>query len=216
MDTLPEARGLRSTTAPDAIDILVPTLLEYLAIRSVIPFCRVTLCGIGLSRSYPLGDCPLITCGLAGALTESLAPGDVVIPEVVGLESGTVVPCDPELVEALRRGAYAINRVPTPARMLTATSIVTGNARSRWASRGFDVVDMETGFLIPTGRRIASIRVVLDTPCHPIADDWLNPRLALTQPRFWREGLWLGQAAPRYARRAALVLRAALAILGAT
>jgi len=38
--------------------------------------------------------------------------------------------------------------------------------------------------------------------------DWLHPTRALLQPQFWRELLWLGRMAPRYALRAAQVLKA--------
>lgn len=213
MATLSERSGARSGTRPDIVHVLAPTLLEYLAIRTLSPSAHVSLSGVGLARSYPLGECPLIVCGLAGALTGELVPGSVVVPDEVGLETGGVVSCDPALVEALRRGARTAGHTPLTGRLLTARSMVTGDSRSEWASRGFQLVDMETGQLFATGRRIATVRVILDAPCRPIADDWLDPWRALRQPRLWSELLWLGHAAPRYALRAARVLRAGLAIL---
>ena len=69
---------------------------------------------------------------------------------------------------------------------------------------------METGLLAAGDLRVATVRVVLDSPERDIARDWLSPADALCQPKLWRELLWLGRVAPSYALRAARVLRVAL------
>jgi hypothetical protein len=59
--------------------------------------------------------------------------------------------------------------------------------------------------------RVAAVRVVLDTPRQEISPAWERPARAALDPRHWSEGWWLLRTAPRYARRAARVVEAALA-----
>jgi hypothetical protein len=70
--------------------------------------------------------------------------------------------------------------------------------------------DMETGLLVGRNLRVATIRVVLDSPEHGISPDWLRPSRALLQPPLWRELFWLSRVAPLYALRAAHVLKIGL------
>jgi hypothetical protein len=70
--------------------------------------------------------------------------------------------------------------------------------------------DMETGLLAGRNLRVATIRVVLDSPEHGISSDWLRPTRALLQPPLWRELFWLSRVAPLYALRAAHVLKIGL------
>jgi hypothetical protein len=91
--------------------------------------------------------------------------------------------------------------------LLTAPSLIVGHERLTWARRGFVAVDMESGLLAGRGLRVATIRVVLDGPEHDISSDWQRPWMSLLRPRLWRQLFWLSRAAPRYARRAALVAR---------
>jgi hypothetical protein len=92
--------------------------------------------------------------------------------------------------------------------LLTAPSLVVGNERHTWFQRGFVAADMETGLLAGQNLRVATIRVVLDTPDYGISPAWQEPARALLQPSLWRELFWLSRAAPRYALRAARVLKA--------
>jgi hypothetical protein len=87
---------------------------------------------------------------------------------------------------------------------------VTGAARAEWARRGFVAADMETGLVASLVHRFAAVRVVLDSPKRPISDHWLLPSRAAMRPSLWPELLWLTYAAPRYALRAARVLKAGL------
>lgn len=199
------------------ITLLAPTFVEYLALRLVRPPARVVWAGMRLARidiTYldASGE-PFIVCGLAGALVPSLAPGAVVIPEVIGLVDGSRVACDPELVARLIAGAHALGYSVETGPLLTASAIVTGNERATWAERGYLAADMETGLLVHANCRFATVRVILDTPARPIAADWQRPVQALRQPRLWRELAWLGFDGPRYALRAARVAKTGLSML---
>ena len=61
--------------------------------------------------------------------------------------------------------------------------------------------------------RVAAVRVILDNPAHEISPAWVNPRRAAADPRNWREAAWLARWVPRYTRRAALVVAAAIAAI---
>ena len=67
---------------------------------------------------------------------------------------------------------------------------------------------METG-LIPA-KRLAAVRVILDTPQRELSEVWLHPATALVRPDVWPQALWLARQGPRCARLAAEVLAAAL------
>jgi Phosphorylase superfamily len=151
-----------------------------------------------------------VVCGLAGALAPGLPPGTVLIPERVGLADGEIMQCDPALVQALVTAARALHFRPDTRPLLTAQSLIVGSDRREWCQRGFAAADMETGLLAGRNLRVATIRVVLDSPEHGISPDWLRPTRALLQPSLWRELLWLSRMAPRYALRAAQVLKVGL------
>jgi hypothetical protein len=116
--------------------------------------------------------------------------------------------CDPALVQALVTAARALRLQSDTRPLLTAPSLIVGRERSDWYQQGFVAADMETGLLAGRNLRVATVRVVLDSPEYGISPDWLRPTRALLQPRLWREMLWLGRMAPRYALRAAQVLKA--------
>jgi hypothetical protein len=118
--------------------------------------------------------------------------------------------CDPELVQALETAARALHFRPETGPLLTTQSFIAGSDRHDWFQRGFVAADMETGFLAGRNLRVATIRVVLDSPEHGISPDWLRPTRALLQPSLWRELFWLSRVAPLYALRAAHVLKIGL------
>jgi hypothetical protein len=152
----------------------------------------------------------VIVCGLAGALATGLRPGTVVVPELVSRTDGTELRCDPVLRDALAEGARALSFDLESGPLLTAPSLVTGDARHEWAQRGFIAADMETGLLAGRNIRVAAVRVILDSPERSISEQWVNPARALLQPALWGELLWLCRSAPFYALRAARVLKAGL------
>ena len=192
-----------------SVEILAPTFLEYLATRCVLPHAHVRWAGMQLARWKGTDQGSfVIVCGLAGALAPGLPPGTVLIPEQVGLTDGEIIQCDPALVQALVTAARALRFQLDTRPLLTAPSLIVGKERGDWYRQGFVAADMETGLLAGRNLRMATVRVVLDSPEYGISPDWLRPTRALLQPRLWRELLWLGRMAPRYALRAAQVLKA--------
>src|SRR2546429_5554522 len=60
---------------------------------------------------------------------------------------------------------------------------------------------METGLVLAD--RVATVRVVLDTPDRELAAAWTRPGRALRSPAAWRELPWLAREGPPCARPAA-------------
>jgi hypothetical protein len=193
------------------VQILAPTLLEYGAARRTLLGADVRWAGVRLARWKGARDGSIVVvCGLAGALTRSLRPGTVLVPGRVGLPDGRTMDCDFELVQALVAAARTLGFEPDAGPLLTARSMVVGPARQDWAARGFMAVDMETGLLAGRNLRVATIRVVLDSPDHGISRQWLRPAGTLLRPGLWSELFWLSRVAPPYALCAARVLKAGL------
>lgn len=192
-----------------SVEILAPTLLEYLAVRYALPHAHVYWAGMRLARwKGARQGSSVVVCGVAGALAPSLPPGTILVPEQVGLVDGEIMRCDPALVQALVTAARALRFQPDTRPLLTAPSLIVGKERGEWYRQGFVAADMEMGLLAGRPLRVATVRVVLDSPEYGISPDWLRPSKALFQPKLWRELLWLGRMAPRYALRAAKVLKA--------
>lgn len=197
---------------PDGVSqVLAATFLESWAARRELRGIPVTRTGVALRRRSPGQEGSIaLLCGLAGALTSKLEPGSVVVPEVVGLPDGRRIQCHPGWVAALVSSAEKLGFTPHTGPLLTAPAIVTNAARVRWANQGYVSVDMETGLLAAQGWRVATVRVILDSPARSIAADWERPMRALTQPRLWKELFWMAGAAPRYAALSARVVSCAL------
>ncbi|HTK10453.1 MAG TPA: hypothetical protein VL485_24995 [Ktedonobacteraceae bacterium] len=193
------------------MEILAPTILEYWAVRRMLPHAHTNWSGVRLARWK--GGCrgsSVIVCGLAGALVSDLPPGSILIPDRIGLADGKSMHCDPQLVQALVIAAHTLHFCPVVRPLLTAPTPVVGADRHRWSRRGFVAVDMETGLLAGQNLRVATVRVVLDGPAHEISADWLCPTRALLRPQLWHELFWLSRMAPCYALRAAHVLKVGL------
>ncbi len=191
--------------------ILAPTWLEYRAARRMLPEAGVTRAGVRLARWHGAREgSSVVVCGLAGALTPSLRPGTILVPEWAGLPDGRVMRCDPALVHALAAAARALGFQPNTGPLLTARSLVVGTARDDWARRGFVAADMETGLLTARNLRVATVRVVLDSPDRGISHEWLRPAEAMLRPKLWGELFWLCRVAYPYALRAATVLKGGL------
>lgn len=115
---------------------------------------RTALVGLGASNGIPEG--PLVSFGIAGALSGELPIGTVIDATRVVDESGAV------LWEGGPLGA-------APARtgtILGASRIVDDPAeRARLHQQtGADAVDMESGSLARSGRLVGCLRAVSDTP----------------------------------------------------
>ena len=200
--SFPTARG---------VEILAPTFLEYWAVRCTLPHVRASWAGVRLARwKGARQGSVIVVCGLAGALAPGLPPGTVLVPEQVGLADGRIMYCDPALVQAFAAAARVFHFRVDTGPLLTAQAFLTGDDRHTWSQRGFVAADMETGLLAERNLHVATVRVVLDSPEYGISPDWLRPARALWQPPLWKELFWLSRVAPRYALRAARVLKAGL------
>jgi hypothetical protein len=189
--------------------VVTATSVEAKAARKALRGWSVIEAGVALcKRSDGFGDC-VISCGLAGGLHDRLLTGTVVIPHEVLRPDGTTLRCDDELTQRLIAAARerGIEAVTDP--IVTTTHVITGSDRKTWSGRGYAGVDMETGLL--QARRVAAVRVVLDTPLRELSEEWLHPARALFNPVLWPQALWLARNAPRCAQRAAEIVAAALA-----
>jgi len=190
---------------------VAPTGLEARAVRRALPSVRMVRCGVSLSRLPHRGASlagTVVTCGVAGSLRAGLPTGTVLVPRRVLRPDGRVLQCDPALVAALASAARRLGHEPEQGTMATTPVLVVGAERAAWAARGCVAADMETG-LLGTGR-VASIRVVLDTPERELDPAWGRPLTVLWHPAAWAQLPWLAAEGPRCARLAADVLAAAL------
>jgi hypothetical protein len=201
----------KTATSPDfrTVTVVAATGLEAGAAQKDLPGVRVVEGGVSLARIDPaaLGEI-VITCGIAGALAPDLPTGSVVIPDHVLRPDGTLLECDNELVNALDAAARALGHEPARGALVTSRDLITGSARGAWARRGYVAVDMETGLV--RAPRVASVRVVLDTPDRELSDAWLHPWSVLARPDAWGQIMWVAREAPRCARLAAAVLAEAV------
>jgi len=115
---------------------------------------RTALVGLGATNGLP--DGPLVSFGIAGALSDDLPIGTVIDATRVVDESGEV------LWEGEPLGASSA-RTGT---ILGASRIVDDPAeRARLrAQTGADAVDMESGRLARSGRLVGCLRAISDTP----------------------------------------------------
>lgn len=199
------------------VKVLTPTFVEYAAARLSIRSAEITHAGVGLRRMPVVSgrdesspESAYVLCGVAGALSDDLPTGTVLIPDQVATTDGNVGECDRELTQVLRRAARSLGFEPARGMMLTASHMVTGGERWDWANRGFVAADMEAGLLLWAGVRVAAVRVILDAPDRAISADWESPSHAVTQPRLWSQWLWLCWNAPLCSWRAAAIVRRAL------
>lgn len=195
------------------VAVVAPTMVEYLAARLVIRGHRVWKSGMGRAETAKTFGAPVVLCGLAGGLDPELVVGSVVVSETVAGEEGVPTACDPDLVAALIEGGERLGHEVHTVPMLTVAHLVTGTEREMWTGRGFGAVDMESALWARGGRRMAALRVVLDTREHPLSREWLHPGRALRLPRLWVEMAGIGSRAIPYALRAARIVAEALDVL---
>lgn len=172
---------------------------------------RVVESGIALAK-HDAFDGLAISCGLAGGLRSGLPTGTVLVPRHVRRPDGTEFECDANAVDALTYAAVRLGCTVVQDPLVTAQTLIHGEARRALAAHGYAGVDMETGSI--SAPRIACVRVILDTPEREISPAWLTPARALLQPRAWldlpflmREGPRCSSIAARIAVQAAGALR---------
>jgi hypothetical protein len=191
--------------------VVAATGLVARAVRRALPGAHVVRAGVGLWLLPHAGASlsgTVVTCGLAGSLRAGVPPGTVLVPRRVLRPSGAVLECDPALVEALVAAARRLGHEAEQGMLATTPTLVTGAERAEWAARGCVGVDMETGLL--GAERVATVRVVLDSPERELHPAWQRPITVLWRPSAWTQVPWLAAEARRGAQLAAQVLAAAL------
>jgi len=192
------------------VTYIAATSLEYKALRREAPDARVVQTGIALRHLRgDLGEV-VVSVGLAGGLHDGLPTGTLLIPREVRAPDGSTRRCDPELVELFAQSARRLGITPVFDPMITSTSVVTGASRAQWSALGYAGADMETALVV--ARRLAAVRVILDTPRRELSRDWERPVSALLKPRNWSQAAWLAREAPRAAALAARVVAGAQGI----
>jgi hypothetical protein len=114
--------------------------------------------GMGVRRSLPDGQ--LVSFGLAGALHDGIALGEVLdATRVVDVEGTT-------LWEGESLGASGARR----ATLLATNRVVDDPAERRvlHQATGADAVDMESGVIARSGRLTGCLRAISDTPSSPL------------------------------------------------
>jgi 4-hydroxy-3-methylbut-2-enyl diphosphate reductase len=105
--------------------------------------------------------------GFGGALTDDLAPGDVVVAtEVRTADTVRTCPSAPLLATALRATGLTVHTGP----IYSSDHVVHGAERAELAQGGALAVDMESAFLAEAAGDgpLAVVRVVVDTPSKPL------------------------------------------------
>lgn len=163
----------------------------------------------------------VLSFGCAGALSDALAPGDLVIASAVVSEGGLARSAAPAWIERYQRAAAAGGRGARVGPLLTTAAVLaTESAKRRaGAAAGALAVEMESaavaGWAAERGVAFAGVRAILDPVAESLAgvtammtpDGRIRPgRLLATlarRPRLIRRLFALGLAAARC--RAALV-----------
>lgn len=154
--------------------VAAPLRLEAMAVRRGLPGVPVIRVGMGparAARAVPrlraMNPTALAVAGVAGALTDTLAPGDVVVATEIRGTTGTV-PCPTAamLASALRRIGLTVHTGP----IVTTGHVVHGPERVALVADGALAVDMESAALAPAARGcvLAVVRAIVDTPGRPL------------------------------------------------
>jgi len=154
-------RGLRGLGENGAIAVDV-LRTGYGPLRSAASAARLEASGAGLAVG-----------GVAGALTDDLRAGDLVVASQVLGGSGPPVNCPsaPLLAGELRRAGLRVHVGP----IATVDHLVGRGARAALAETGAIAVDMESAPLLrgTAGRSSVVVRAISDTPAHPM----VSPRI---------------------------------------
>ena len=203
------------TTASSSRTVVVATATRVetrAAIAALEGRARVVRVGVGAGGEAGdfTGAAVVLSVGLCGALDDGLEPGDAVIPDVVGDESGRRHKCDRAMTALLRSAATSAGVRVQTGPMLTVDHIAVGRRRATLAREGWQASDMESARIADLGVAIAAVRVVLDTPRREIDPRWERPWRALAHPGLWPQAWRLRVEGPEYARCAARIAAAAV------
>ncbi len=148
--------------------------LEARALRRGLPREAVLRTGMGPARSKRAVPAivsrqprAFAVAGFGGALTDDVAPGDVVVAtEVRAADSVRACPSAPLLAAALRAAGLTVHTGP----IQSADHVVHGAERAELAKAGAIAVDMESAFLAEAAGDgpLAVVRVIVDTPGKPL------------------------------------------------
>ena len=162
-----------SEVAARSLLVLTPMGMEARAVRAGAPWARIEQIGIGrrnAERSAPLAQDPssaVLIAGFAGALDDTLEPGDVVLASELRSEAATVQCADPAILAGiLRRGGLRVRVGP----IHCSPRIVHGAARRALAEDGALAVDMESAWIATaaTAAPLVTLRVVSDSTSHEL------------------------------------------------
>jgi 4-hydroxy-3-methylbut-2-en-1-yl diphosphate reductase len=160
-------------STPARCTVAAPMRVEKWALRSLAPHVRLVRAGMG-GRASPVAG-PVLIAGVAGALTDELRPGDVVVATAI-LRHGAEpvpVPSAPMLASALRRLGLTVHCGP----ILTAPEVVDGaRARVEAARTGAIAVDTESATIAAGASHVAVVRSIVDTPDLPLRTLGIVPR----------------------------------------
>jgi 4-hydroxy-3-methylbut-2-enyl diphosphate reductase len=168
--------------------VCTPLLPEWFALRG-----RIAADLLHTGRSSDGGilpaDRPVFVAGVAGALSNDLQPGDLVVAdEIRGDGEPSPSHASPFLVGALRREGLTVHHGPI---VSTPRIVDAPAARRALAAAGAFAVDTESALLVaaaPPGRA-AVVRAIVDTPDHRL----LSPGTLVRGPHALRS---LRHAAP--------------------
>jgi nucleoside phosphorylase len=142
--------------------------IEVRALRRGLSTTSVVHVGYRARRAHQLPDYDLlVVAGFGGALTTELRPGDVAVAtEIRGTQAAMSCAGVPALAAELRRDGLPAVTVP----LRTTDHIVRAAEVAELAATGARVVDMESAVLaVAAGARpVAAVRVIVDTPAHPL------------------------------------------------
>jgi 4-hydroxy-3-methylbut-2-enyl diphosphate reductase len=159
---------------PTGLLVMTPLRVEARALKAVKPGTRVVRAGAGLRHAAATaqrevtGTLPaaVAVVGVAGALREGLAPGDVVVADCILDARGQTVPAHldgaPLVAEALRRRGLTVRVGPI---VSTPHLVKRPDRRASLAQLGALAVDMETSALlgVPWETPVTVIRAISDT-----------------------------------------------------
>ncbi|GAA1576173.1 hypothetical protein GCM10009804_36160 [Kribbella hippodromi] len=148
--------------------VCTPLYAEWMALRGKLttPPMRT-----GRSRGTPPHG-PVLVAGVAGALVDGIAPGDLVVAtevrsadQVVGAAGGVVSQAAVLVAGELRRRGFTVHLGP----VVTADHVVdSAEERAALAAAGAVAVDTESALLAGDDGQTVVVRAVVDTPGQPL------------------------------------------------